>query len=82
LLFGAYIFRIRHRFFDRDPNVNNDIPAIRHFKVEVVLIPLVLGDHAYPGSADQFLARLTSEIVRLSTGSAIAEAGARRAQIL
>jgi len=39
-------------------------------------------DHAYPDSSYQFLARLTSEIVRLSTGSAIAEAGARKAQIL
>ena len=29
LLFGAYIFRNRHRFFDRDPNVDNDIPAVR-----------------------------------------------------
>jgi len=39
LLFGAYIFRNRHRFFDRDPNVDNDIPATRHVRVEVVLIP-------------------------------------------
>ncbi len=36
---GAYIFRNRHRFFDRDPNVDNDIPAVRHVRVEVVLIP-------------------------------------------
>jgi hypothetical protein len=36
---GAYVFRNRHRFFDRDPNVDNDIPAIRHIRVEVVLIP-------------------------------------------
>jgi uncharacterized membrane protein len=39
LLFGAYIFRNRHRFFDRDPNVDNDVPAVRHIRVEVVLIP-------------------------------------------
>ena len=39
LLFGAYIFRNRHRFFDRDPNVANDVPAVRHIRVEVVLIP-------------------------------------------
>jgi hypothetical protein len=39
LLFGAYIFRNRRRFFDRDPNVDNDIPAVRHVRVEVVLIP-------------------------------------------
>ena len=36
---GAYIFRNRHRFFGRDPNVDNDIPAVRHVRVEVVLIP-------------------------------------------
>jgi hypothetical protein len=36
---GAYIFRNRHRFFDRDPSVDNDIPAVRHVRVEVVLIP-------------------------------------------
>ena len=39
LLFGAYIFSNRHRFFDRDPRVDNDIPAVRHVRVEVVLIP-------------------------------------------
>ena len=39
LIGGAYIFRNRHRFFDRDPNVDNDIPAVRHIRVEVVLIP-------------------------------------------
>ncbi len=36
---GAYFFRNRHRFFDRDPNVDNDIPAARHARVELVLIP-------------------------------------------
>ena len=36
---GAYIFRNRHRFFDRDPNVDNDGRAVRHIRVEVVLIP-------------------------------------------
>ena len=36
---GAYIFRNRHRFFDRDPDVDNDIPAARHVRVEVILIP-------------------------------------------
>jgi hypothetical protein len=39
LLGGAYIFRNRHRFFDRDPRVDNDIPAVRHVRVELVLIP-------------------------------------------
>jgi len=36
---GVYIFRNRHRFFDRDPNLDNDVPAVRHVRVEVVLIP-------------------------------------------
>ena len=39
LLGGAYIFRNRHRFFDRDPDVDNDIPAARRVRVEVVMIP-------------------------------------------
>jgi len=39
LLGGAYIFRNRHRFFDRDPNVDNDIPATRRIRVEVIMIP-------------------------------------------
>ena len=39
LLFGAYIFRNRHRFFDRDPSVDNDIPAVRKIRIEVVAIP-------------------------------------------
>jgi hypothetical protein len=36
---GAYIFRNRHRFFDRDPNVDNDIPEVRKVRIEVVTIP-------------------------------------------
>jgi hypothetical protein len=39
LLGGAYIFRNRHRFFDRDPNVDDDIPAVRKLRVEVVMVP-------------------------------------------
>jgi hypothetical protein len=39
LLFGVYIFRNRHRFFDRDPDVDNDIPAVRKVRIEVVTIP-------------------------------------------
>ena len=39
LLGGGYIFFNRHRFFDRDPEVENDISAVRHLRVEVVLIP-------------------------------------------
>jgi hypothetical protein len=36
---GTYIFRNRHRFFDRDSNVDNDIPAVRELRMEVVTIP-------------------------------------------
>ena len=36
---GTYIFRNRHRFFDRDPNVDNDIPAVRKLRIEVVIVP-------------------------------------------
>jgi hypothetical protein len=39
LLGGVYIFRNRHRFFDRDPNVDDDIPVVRKIRVEVVMIP-------------------------------------------
>ena len=36
---GTYIFRNRHRFFDRDPNVDDDVPAMRKLRVEVVMLP-------------------------------------------
>jgi len=41
LLGGVYIFRNRHRFIDRDPNVDadEDIPAMRKLRVEVVMVP-------------------------------------------
>ena len=39
LLGGAYIFRNRHRFFDRDPSVDNDTTAVRKVRIEVVAIP-------------------------------------------
>jgi hypothetical protein len=39
LVGGTYIFVNRHRFFDQDPNVDNDIPAVRNVRVEVVMIP-------------------------------------------
>jgi hypothetical protein len=39
LLGGAYIFRNRHRFFDQDTNVENDIPAVRKLRIEVVMVP-------------------------------------------
>ena len=38
LLGGFYIFRNRHRFFDKDPDIAEDIPAVRKIRVEVVLI--------------------------------------------
>jgi hypothetical protein len=39
LVGGVYIFRNRHRFFDRDPTLDNDIPAMRKLRVEVVMVP-------------------------------------------
>jgi hypothetical protein len=36
---GAYIFRNRHRFFDQDPTMSEDIEPVRKLRVEVVLIP-------------------------------------------
>ena len=38
LLGGVYIFRNRHRFFDQDPDVAEDIPAVRKIRVELVLM--------------------------------------------
>jgi hypothetical protein len=39
LLFGGIlIFRRRHQFFDRDPNVENDVPAVRHNRMEEILL--------------------------------------------
>jgi len=39
LIGGIYIFRNRHRFFDRDRNIDNDIPAVRRLRLEVVMVP-------------------------------------------
>ncbi|HEU5313880.1 MAG TPA: hypothetical protein VFU08_08645 [Candidatus Udaeobacter sp.] len=39
LLGIIYIFRNRRRFFGQDPNVSDDIPAVRRLRVEVILIP-------------------------------------------
>jgi hypothetical protein len=36
---GVYIFRNRHRFFDQDPNISEDIEPVRKLRVEVVMIP-------------------------------------------
>jgi len=37
LLGGYVIFRRRHQFFDRDPSVPNDVPVVRHNRLEEVL---------------------------------------------
>ncbi|PYL55957.1 MAG: hypothetical protein DMF30_11420 [Verrucomicrobia bacterium] len=37
LIGGILIFRSRHRFFDRDPNVENDVPVVRHNRMEEIL---------------------------------------------
>ena len=37
LLGGVLIFRRRHQFFDRDPNVENDVPVVRHNRMEEIL---------------------------------------------
>jgi hypothetical protein len=36
---GAYFFRNRRRFFGPDANIDNDFPATRHARVELILIP-------------------------------------------
>jgi hypothetical protein len=37
LYVGVFIFRQRHQFFDRDSSVENDVPAVRHIRMEVIL---------------------------------------------
>ena len=38
-LFGGYlIFRRRHQFFDRNPNVGNDGLVVRHNREEIIII--------------------------------------------
>ena len=34
---GIIIFRRRHQFFDRDPNVENDVTVVRHNREEEIL---------------------------------------------
>jgi uncharacterized membrane protein YphA (DoxX/SURF4 family) len=34
---GIFIFRRRHQFFDRDANVENDFPVVRHNRLEQIL---------------------------------------------
>jgi hypothetical protein len=37
LVIGIIIFRRRHRFFDGDPNVENDFPVVRHNRAEGII---------------------------------------------
>lgn len=34
---GIFIWRRRHQFFDRDPNVLDDVPVVRHNREEQIL---------------------------------------------
>ena len=38
LVVGAAIFRRRHQLFDRDPNVDNDVPVVRHNREELITL--------------------------------------------
>src|ERR1700747_1305514 len=37
LIGGILILRKRRQFFDRDPNVENDVPVVRHNRMEEIL---------------------------------------------
>jgi hypothetical protein len=37
LLAGVFIWCRRHQFFDPDPNVENDVPVVRHNREEEIL---------------------------------------------
>ena len=37
ILAFVHFLRNRHRFFDRDPNIEGDIPTVRRLRVEVIL---------------------------------------------
>jgi hypothetical protein len=39
---AVYIFRNFHRFFDRNPNVTNDVRAVRQLTFIVIVIPWFL----------------------------------------
>ena len=34
---GMVIFRRRHQLFERDPDVDNDVPVVRHNRMEEIL---------------------------------------------
>jgi hypothetical protein len=38
LFAGVFVWRRRHQFFDRDPDVENDVPVVRHNREEVILL--------------------------------------------
>ena len=38
LFAGVLIWRRRHQFFDRDPNVENDVSVVRHNREEEILL--------------------------------------------
>lgn len=35
---GLFIYHNRHRLFDRDPNVEDDIPAVRDIRLEELIL--------------------------------------------
>lgn len=37
LLAGAFIWRRRHQFFDRDPNIENDVSVVRQNREEEII---------------------------------------------
>jgi len=37
LFAGVFIWRRRHQLFDRDPNVENDVPVVRRNREEAIL---------------------------------------------
>jgi hypothetical protein len=37
LFAGIFIWRRRRQFFDRDPNVDNDVPVVRHIREELII---------------------------------------------
>jgi len=37
LLAGVFLWRRRNEFFDRDPNVENDVPVVRHNREEAIV---------------------------------------------
>jgi hypothetical protein len=37
LVDGISIFRRRHQFFDRDPDVDNDVPVVRRNREEAIM---------------------------------------------